>query len=451
MHKYRLAIFLFLANILYLLPNLSYAESRTVRPSELDKFNTYKFDIIPNLLIGEQVKLDFSDCYKELLSLNFQYIQKDTTWLKKPSNPKKAKLYKHYILKDKPIDPNELENHTFLVESISERSTGTYQVSRYKDLHLKDINNPNNSLIWSIQTSCNYQSISNPQVRVHIDKYQKIVTDKYVDNKDYYIYDEVNSTPNKDNGYTKYVPVKCTGCEWYLGGKYLSPIYVSTYESPEGNKYTLNEYRLTSDKLPIYKYDYQRIVNNSIALLKEKGEYFYSLSKVVKPRISSVRYGKTTEIKAEDFLSKYLYEDNLISILWFVFDDRCQFSLKNKSGNTIKVVWDDATFIDENNSASKIYHSGIRLIDANKSQPSTSIPNGTELEDLVAPVSRLIYSNGWDSLSLIKHKNKYDEDLVGKTIRVVLPIEVKGVINEYEFWFTINWHYSHPEYQQHAI
>lgn len=424
------------------------AENRTVRPDEIKKFDNLNIEHTLNNLIGEQIKLDFTDCSERFLSLYLYYLNKDTTWIKPISNPKKAKLNKHYTVQDIPITKEDIESRTYLVTKTENRIVGQYQTTSYSDVYLQDIANPNSVLVWKVQTSSNYQTVNNPEVRVLIDKYQKIVTDRYVDNEDYYILDDENCNPNKDNGYLHYVPVKCVGCTWYLGGRYLSPIYISTYETADGKQYKYDEYRITINKLPIYKTDYLERVEQTINRLKEEGSYYYTMAKVTKPKNSAIRYGKTTEIKSDDIVSKYLYEDNIMSILWLILDDRCQFTIKNKSGNSIKIIWDDASFVDENNSASKVYHSGIRYIDANKPQPSTSIPNGTELEDLVAPTSRLYYYDGWGSASLINHKNRYDAELVGKTIRINLPIEVKGVINEYEFTFRANWRYAHPEYHQ---
>jgi hypothetical protein len=131
-----------------------------------------------------------------------------------------------------------------------------------------------------------------------------------------------------------------------------------------------------------------------------------------------------------------------------VVDKECNFVLKNKSNNTIKVVWDDVSFIDENNLASKIFHNGVRYIDANNSQPSTSIPKGAELVDLLAPTNKIRNYNGWYRENLINHNNMFNSNLVGRYLKILLPIEVKGVVNEYEFTFKINWKYSNPEYHQ---
>ena len=40
-----------------------------------------------------------------------------------------------------------------------------------------------------------------------------------------------------------------------------------------------------------------------------------------------------------------------------------------------------------------------------------------------------------------------DINVVGKTIKVLLPIEIAGVVNEYVFCFTIGWKFTYPEYQ----
>lgn len=47
-----------------------------------------------------------------------------------------------------------------------------------------------------------------------------------------------------------------------------------------------------------------------------------------------------------------------------------------------------------------------------------------------------------------KIKSMFPEEFVGKSIgevRLMLPIQIKDVINEYTFIFDVNYSYNHPE------
>ena len=124
-----------------------------------------------------------------------------------------------------------------------------------------------------------------------------------------------------------------------------------------------------------------------------------------------------------------------------------EFSLTNKMTNSIKIVWDEASLVDENNMVSKVVHKGVKYINAQDAQPATTIPGGASISELIAPTSRIKYSDGWYQQSIVSSNKSNDPNVVGKTIKILLPIEVNGVINEYVFCFTIGWKFTYPEYQ----
>lgn len=425
------------------------AGNRIERPSALNKFkNNYDLDAMIKNLQGEIISFDFTDCNYFPLSSTLHFVSKDTTWIKIPKNISRARENVHFTLSEKPIQKELIASKQFKIISVKERIEGEIYRSFYKDVYLQDISDPTVVMIWTVETHCNHRDVSNAPLRIKIDKYQDIVTQAYVDGKNYYILDNTYGKPTKENGYTNYVKLTCAGCNWYLGTKLFSPIYESTYVSEDGRTYFYDEYRTRETELPITESHYKDIVNSRVKQLSEEGNYFFTLSKVTKPKNSSIKYGKTTTVESTDLVSKYQYEDNIISIIWVIYEKQCGFILKNKSDNTIKVVWDDASLIDENNSASKVYHKGIRLMDANNPQPATSVPKGAELNDLIAPTNKLHYSDGWVEGSIISNSKRYNPSMIGKTIRVIFPIDIKGVINEYEFQFDINWKFTYPEYHE---
>lgn len=142
------------------------------------------------------------------------------------------------------------------------------------------------------------------------------------------------------------------------------------------------------------------------------------------------------------------YEDSILKINWIYGGSQLGFDLKNKSGQTLKIIWDDAAFISINNESDKVFHKGIKYTDRENSQPPTSVYKNTNLSDLIAPTSYATYTpgqyGGWRSGPLIPVKGvlflariEYDQSVIGKTMRVILPIKIEENTTEYTFSFKI--------------
>ena len=177
----------------------------------------------------------------------------------------------------------------------------------------------------------------------------------------------------------------------------------------------------------------------------DSGKFIASLTAVEKPSNSEVRYGKTTTVTEKD-MTKYTYEDNFIDILIFASTTQFNFILKNISDNTLKVIWNEAVFVDVDGSTSKIMHAGIRYSQREGDQPASTIIKGAKLDDIAAPTDKVYYSDilkEWSSKSLYSNADKKED---GQTIKLMLPIQVKDVINEYIFEFSLTYIYDNPEY-----
>lgn len=173
------------------------------------------------------------------------------------------------------------------------------------------------------------------------------------------------------------------------------------------------------------------------------GKYISTLVKVEKPKNASERYGEVKTVE-EKGVTKYSFEDELIDIIIFGGSSQFIFKLTNKSQSSIKVVWDDAVFVDYTGSTSKVMHSGIKYSQREASQPASTIIRGASLEDIACPTSNVRYS---DVLKEWVTDSMYPKS-VGKDpqqIRLMLPIQIKDVVNEYVFIFDVNYIYNHPE------
>jgi len=173
--------------------------------------------------------------------------------------------------------------------------------------------------------------------------------------------------------------------------------------------------------------------------IKADGKHTLSLTKVEKPKNSQIRFGKT-EMKEAG--TRYSYADNYINIIWIPTSTNFHFILTNNSPHSMRVIWDEAVYVDENGRVDKVIHEGVRLINRNNPQQTpTTVLKDASLSDFLAPVSK-INSNGSQRPLFSKTDGK---KLENKTVRISLPLQIQNVTNEYVFTFTIKWEYKHPE------
>lgn len=175
------------------------------------------------------------------------------------------------------------------------------------------------------------------------------------------------------------------------------------------------------------------------------GRYIAKLTSVEKPSNPEIRYGEKSLSSQDNGVSKFLYEDNVISILIFATPSQFSFELKNVSDNTLKIIWDEAVIVDVEGSSNKVMHKGIKYSARNESQPASTIIKGSSLDDLAAPTDKVYYSEylkEWMNGSMFPS----EPELTNKKLTLMLPIQIKDVINEYIFVFDLEYVKNHPEW-----
>lgn len=178
--------------------------------------------------------------------------------------------------------------------------------------------------------------------------------------------------------------------------------------------------------------------------------YSVGLATVESPANAKQQFGETKVVSFdEEGVSKYRYEDDYIDIVWYVGPKQFNFTLKNKSGRTLKINWDDVSYVDVNGQVGRVMHSGVKYTDRNNSQPATSIPKGASISDILMPTENVYFDSGefggWMENYLIPCVYKTPEafkaeapSLVGKTMTVMMPIMIENVQNDYTFTFNID-------------
>jgi len=168
------------------------------------------------------------------------------------------------------------------------------------------------------------------------------------------------------------------------------------------------------------------------------GVYKLSLKHVIRQGNTTEWYGDSKIINIDK--SNLSYEDDWINIIWTPLPDNFFFKLVNKSEQTIKIVWGEALYID-------IYETCWRV---SNSETSTVIARKSNIHGFIFPSNKLHYINskygsGWVRAPLFPNQSFYPDELkkmakkyVGKTVKVLLLIQIQDHINEYIFSFNID-------------
>jgi hypothetical protein len=185
--------------------------------------------------------------------------------------------------------------------------------------------------------------------------------------------------------------------------------------------------------------------------------YDISLISVCRPTQAQQLYGEQKiEAAIHEGILRSYFEDGLVGIEWRPTPDDISLVIRNKTYDPLKVVWDEARFIDEKGVSHRLIHSGIGYEERYDFHPPTIIvPRGT-LEDFIHPADYFRweeYSRGsykqqgyWMRDPFLPNQMKgtaeelriKTEPLVGKTFQVILVLQIDSVRNDYACTFKIN-------------
>jgi len=133
------------------------------------------------------------------------------------------------------------------------------------------------------------------------------------------------------------------------------------------------------------------------------------------------------------------YEDRSISIVWELQRKQLCFALENRKEIAIKILWDEAVYVDEANQSYKLMHVGVDYAGKNEKQSDAILAPMSKINETVVPSKNIYPVNGeyggWVCSNLLKRDKA---SLLGERIKVLLPIEVKGKRSDYYFTFNIS-------------
>ena len=188
------------------------------------------------------------------------------------------------------------------------------------------------------------------------------------------------------------------------------------------------------------------------------GTYNIELTQVERPAEASKRYGEIKISPVDDKgVTKYSFEDNLVNVVWLVTNEDISFAIENKTDYSMKIIWDDAAFVDSKGQSQRVMHAGVKYTDRNNSEPSTVVVRKGKITDVVQPVDLVYYEEpyygkyysspgGWHERPMFDYsiRNGNEQTVtdllksnVGKQIQVLLPLKIEETVNDYIFTFTI--------------
>ena len=173
--------------------------------------------------------------------------------------------------------------------------------------------------------------------------------------------------------------------------------------------------------------------------------YDVVLSAVERPAEAEQRWGpQVLSTVTEEGIQRYVFEDEMIKVLWIVSSSTLNFVLENKTDHSLKIIWDETAYVGVDSVSGRVMHSGVKYTDRNNSQPPSVIVRKGKISDMVVPVDNVYYASGWHTLPLFPtaattkvEAEEKAQIYVGKNVQVLLPIEIEGVTNEYVFVFEV--------------
>ncbi len=176
-----------------------------------------------------------------------------------------------------------------------------------------------------------------------------------------------------------------------------------------------------------------------------KAFYDVSLDAVERPQDATEQYGKQLITKVEGDSAKYSFSDDLMEIIWLPANDGFFFDLTNKTDHSIKIIWDEAVYINRQGQSMGVIHYGIKYTEKSRPQAPSVVARGTTLSDVVFPKNYVswgyeswVESPLWGKPGDLADVQNIANVTVGENVKVLLPLQIEDTVNEYIFNFKFN-------------
>lgn len=147
--------------------------------------------------------------------------------------------------------------------------------------------------------------------------------------------------------------------------------------------------------------------------------------------------------------SSQSYSDDVIDISMQFGENAISMVLANQTNSSIKILWDDAAYIDQFGSAHRVIHLGTKLVDRDKAQVPSVVPKGSRINEEVVPsdciewvtsTSKYVASD-WHYTPIAQmylyntQREAENASVDFEPVQLLLPIEANNQRYEYTFKF----------------
>jgi len=129
--------------------------------------------------------------------------------------------------------------------------------------------------------------------------------------------------------------------------------------------------------------------------------------------------------------------DDKVAVVFTIQRDRIGFELRNKTEAVIKIDWDQVSFVDVDGTASKVVHSGVRLIERDRPQVPSLVPPGAKITEAITPSGRIRYEKGWQLMPLLPERGIPANAICGRDFQVFMPLTVESKSEDRVFAFSV--------------
>lgn len=149
-----------------------------------------------------------------------------------------------------------------------------------------------------------------------------------------------------------------------------------------------------------------------------------------------------------EVVTELSYSDEYITILPYSEYPRIELVLINNHTSSMRVLWDEAAYIDVRGTAHRVIHNNTKFINKEKAQVASVIPAGAKIEDVVAPIECIelidgewtiipLKPDGYTSLKDAEAELSTYQDNPGLSkCTLLLPVEIGDKRIEYTLNFT---------------
>lgn len=198
-------------------------------------------------------------------------------------------------------------------------------------------------------------------------------------------------------------------------------------------------------------------------------QYDVSLKEVTRPASARQQYGDQVVTRISpagtriDSLKRTdSFEDGLVKVTWGVSERSAYLTLENKTPHSVAVLWDRAAMVMPDGRTSAVMHNGVRYSDCSAPKTPSVVVSQSLISETVIPCSTVALNyaswewyifetnplsannrkffggRGVAFVDPVKLAPKLNERDQNARFRILLPLEIQGVVNEYTFSFAVD-------------